>query len=120
MRCARSRRGSPSTTKILALGSVNVPSSVGSVEDSSGSFVESSACCSSVVVSCTTLLRALMLSMYKMLCDGLRVDSPKAAAETRGLTPSIPLSASEAVDDVVVACDEDNPEDEESLAADTR
>ena len=45
------------------------------------------------------------------------MDSPKAAAESRGQTPSIPLSASEAVDDVVVACDEDSPEEEESLAA---
>jgi hypothetical protein len=61
-----------------------------------------------------------MLSMYKILCDGLSVDSPNAVAETRGLTPSIPLSASEVVDDVVVACEEDNPDEEESRAAETR
>ena len=73
--------------------------------------------CTSTLQSCTTtLLRALSmtLSMKRMLCDGLSVDSPKAAALSRGLTPSIPLSASE--DDVT--CDEDNLDDEESRAAD--
>jgi hypothetical protein len=58
--------------------------------------------------------------MYKILCDGLSVDSPNAVAETRGLIPSIPLSASEVVDDVVVAWEEDNPDEEESRAAETR
>ena len=62
-----------------------------------------------------TLLRAESMNRIP-LCDGLSADSPKAADESRGLTPSIPLSAS--ASDEAPATEEDTPEEDDKRAPD--